>query len=56
MTESNIPILVITGIVAVAIILFLIWRNSKDKKTVNPDAPDSVEEMHMDQERREDRI
>jgi len=56
MSELNILILVITGVIAIAIILFLILRNRKDQKMLNPDASDSVEEVHMDQERRDDRI
>jgi FtsZ-interacting cell division protein ZipA len=45
-----------TTIIVIALILFLIWRNKKDKNTLNPDAPNSVEEVQMDQERREDSI
>ena len=56
MSELNILMLVMTGMIAIAIILFLILRNRKDKKALNPDAPASVEEVRMDQERRTDRI
>lgn len=54
MEGKNILALAVTGLIAVAIILFLILRNRKDQKELNPDASDSVDETHMDQERRED--
>ncbi|HEY9362845.1 MAG TPA: FeoB-associated Cys-rich membrane protein [Chitinophagaceae bacterium] len=56
MERSNIIILVRVGIALIALVVFLIWKNQKDKKLLNPDAPDSVEETHMDQKRRTDKI
>ena len=56
MTTSNIVTIVIVGIAALALIIFLVWKNQKDKKTLNPDAEDSVEETMMDQERRKDSV
>ena len=41
---------------AVILIILLIWKNNKDKKLLNPDAQDSVEETISDQEHRADRI
>jgi LPXTG-motif cell wall-anchored protein len=52
MEKNNIIILVIVGIVLIALVVFLIRKNQKDKKLLNPDAPDSVEETHMDHKRR----
>jgi multisubunit Na+/H+ antiporter MnhC subunit len=56
MTTSNIITIVVVGIAALALIIFLVWKNQKDKKTLNPDAEDSVEETMMDQERRKDSV
>lgn len=56
MSELNILMLVMTTIIAIALILFLIWRNKKDKDNLNPDASNSVEETQMDQKRRGDSI
>jgi hypothetical protein len=41
---------------ALVVIILLIWKNKKDKKVLNPDAQDSVEEALMDEERRRDKI
>ena len=54
MDTANIMVIVLVGIGALALIIFLIWKNQKDKKTLNPDAEDSVEETIMDQERNKD--
>jgi len=56
MDTSNIIIIVIVGIAALALVIFLIWKNQQDKKTLNPDAEDSVEETITDKERRRDKI
>lgn len=56
MNTANIITIVLVGIAALALIIFLIWENQKDKKAVNPDAEDAVEETVMDQERDKDRI
>jgi hypothetical protein len=56
MDQNNVIILVVAGIAFIALVVFLIWKNNKDKKLLNPDAADSVEETHMDQERRADKI
>ncbi len=41
---------------ALAVIILLIWKNKKDKRLLNPDAQDSVDEIIMDQDRRKDQI
>jgi multisubunit Na+/H+ antiporter MnhC subunit len=56
MSTANIITIVLVGIAALALIIFLIWKNQKDKKTLNPDAEDAVEETIMDQGRDKDRI
>lgn len=42
--------------VAVIVIVLLIWKNKQDKKLIDPDAQDIVEETMMDKHRRKDRI
>jgi hypothetical protein len=42
---------IIVGLVvlfAIALLVFLILKNKKDRKLLNPDAPDAVEEAHED--------
>ncbi len=56
MSELNILVLVMTGIIIIALVLLLILRNRVDKKSLNPDSSNSVEETQMDQKRREDHI
>lgn len=56
MNTANIITIVFVGIAALTLIIFLIWKNQKDKKALNPDAEDVVEETMMDQEREKDRI
>lgn len=56
MNTANIITVVLVGIAALGLVIFLIWKNQKDKKTLNPDAEDAVEETMMDQERDKDRF
>ena len=56
MEQNSIGVIVFAGIAVIALVLFLIIRNRKDQKALNPDAPDSAEEERMDQDRRQDRI
>ncbi len=56
MTSQNIMIVAVLIIVAVAFLAFLIWKNQKDKKLINPDAQDAVEDEVADQERNKKRI
>ena len=53
---SNIIAIGLISVVAITVIILLIWKNKKDKKLLNPDAQDSVEEAIMDHERRKDKI
>ena len=56
MNTANIITIVFVGIAGLALIIFLIWKNQKDKNALNPDAEDAVEETMMDQELDKDRI
>jgi hypothetical protein len=53
---SDIIAISLVSAVAITVIILLIWKNKKDKKLMNPDARDSVEETIMDHERRKDKI
>lgn len=55
MEIANIITIALVGIAALVLVAFLIWKNQKDKKTLNPDAEDSVTETIMDQERAKDK-
>jgi len=48
MENMNITAIAITLLVAIALIFFVIIRNRKDKKNMNPSAPDAVEENKGD--------
>jgi hypothetical protein len=52
---NNIIILILAGIFLLALVFFLVWKNHKDKKLLDPDSEDAVKELHMDQERRADK-
>ena len=54
MDTTTIITIALVGIAALALIIFLIWKNKKDRKKLNPDAGESVEETIMDQERNKD--
>jgi hypothetical protein len=56
MNSTNIITIVLVGIAALALVVFLIWKNQKDRKKLNPDAEDSVEETIMDQQRKKDSL
>lgn len=56
MSELNILMIVMTAMIAIAIVLILILRNRMDRKKLNPDATNSVEEVHMDQNRSHDHM
>ncbi len=53
---SDITAISLISVVALVVIILLIWKNKKDKKLLNPDAQDSVEETMMDHERRKEKI
>ena len=56
MDKSNIITMSLIVIAAMGVIAFLMWKNKKDEKKLNPDAQDSVQEMIMDQKLRKERI
>lgn len=53
---TNIAVIVIGVLVSLVLIIWLFWKNKKDKDQLNPDTQDSVEEVMMEQDRRKDRI
>ena len=53
---SNKIIIIIVIAAAIVFIVFLAWKNRRYKKTMNPDARESVDETIMDQERNRDKI
>ena len=54
METQKIVILSIIGIVVLASIVFFIITNRKDRKTLNPDAEDIVDEARSDHDRRQE--
>lgn len=55
MENKSVTILIIAGLAALLLVIFLIWKNLRDKKLLNPDSPDSVDETHNDSDRKADR-
>jgi hypothetical protein len=51
MEGNQIIILALVGVAAVVLIIFLVWKNRKDKKEFNPGSQDAVDEAQMDRER-----
>lgn len=49
MENLNITTIVIVVIIGLALIVFVTVRNQKDKKELNPDAPDAVTEEKTDE-------
>jgi len=56
MNTVNIITIVLVVLAGLASVIFLIWKNRKDKKALNPDAENAVEETMMDQHSDSDRI
>ncbi|NCI50424.1 hypothetical protein GWC95_10860 [Sediminibacterium roseum] len=54
MGVREILLLVVISLGAIGLIVFLVNRNRKDIKVLNPDSEDSTVEVHTDQERRRD--
>lgn len=52
MENTQVVIVSIVALVVVAVIVLVNIRNNKDRKSLNPDAQDSVTEVHGDHERR----
>ncbi len=55
MDTATIKTIVIVSLIALPLIIFLIWKNQKDRKALNPDAGNAVEETMMDKERKTNR-
>lgn len=56
MSNTGILIIAITGVAVLALLIFVNIRNKKDRKSLNPDASDLVEETRGDKERRKDHV
>jgi hypothetical protein len=56
MENINTPTIVVVIILAVAIIIFLAVKNQKDKKELNPDATDAVEEEKTENEQHREKL
>lgn len=54
MGVREILLLAVISLGAIGLIVFLVNRNRKDIKVLNPDSEDSTVEVHTDQERRRD--
>jgi short subunit fatty acids transporter len=54
--ENNMTVIMIAIIAAVALVVFLIARNQKDMKELNPDITDALDEEKMEQNNDRDRI
>jgi hypothetical protein len=48
--------IVLISLVTITVIALLIWKNKKDKKLLNPDSQNSVEDAIMNSERRKDKV
>ncbi|MCX6317666.1 MAG: hypothetical protein NTW29_10265 [Bacteroidetes bacterium] len=53
---SNTLSVVLIAIITLTVMVLLFFKNRRDKKRMDPDAPDSVETTIMDKQRRKDRI
>lgn len=54
MNNTLLTILIITA--GIAVVILLIWKNNRDKKRMNPDAPDAMKETGMNRQRRKDKL
>ena len=56
MDSRNILFLSLVILVTLALLIFLIRKNRQDRKKLNPDAEDIMEEMETDKERRREKL
>lgn len=56
MEQNQILVITITILVVLALVIFLIWKNQKDKDILHPDEADSVKEVHTEEERKREKI
>jgi uncharacterized protein HemX len=56
MENSNIPVIAIVIVLGLALVIFLFWKNQKDKKELNPSGPDAVTEEKTDAQNERDRV
>jgi hypothetical protein len=48
--------LLFVGIAVASLIVFLIWRNQRDRKDLNPGAQDAVKDTIADQKRNDSKL
>ncbi|MBC7937552.1 MAG: hypothetical protein H7Y86_19565 [Rhizobacter sp.] len=48
--------IMLISIIAITVVVLLIWKNKQDRKLLNPDSSDPVEEAMMDHNRRKDKV
>lgn len=56
MEQSKALILGIAGIAMAVLVIFLAWKNQKDKRAINPDAQDATEKARMEKEKNSERL
>jgi beta-lactamase regulating signal transducer with metallopeptidase domain len=56
MEQKQLLVISVTVIVVLALIIFLIRQNRKDKENLHPGEADSVTETHTEQDRKRDKI
>lgn len=56
MEQKQLLVISLTVIAVLALIIFLILQNRKDKEILHPGESDSVTETHTEQERKRDKI
>jgi hypothetical protein len=56
MEPNQIFILCLTILLVVALVIFLVRKNNRDRKAINPDEPDVMKEMRVDKERKRDEM
>jgi uncharacterized protein HemX len=48
MENSNITVIAVVILLGLALVVFLFWKNQKDKKDLNPSGPDAVTKEKTD--------
>jgi len=56
MDEMNVAAIVLVIIAALVLVVFLVKKNQKDKKGLNPDAQEAVTEEKTEQENERERL
>lgn len=56
MEQKQLLVITLTVIAVLALLIFLIRQNKKDKEDLHPGESDSVTETHTEQDRKRDKI